>query len=67
MALLGHSMGGGIAALLAARDSADVARLGLFDAAGVRFGDNRFGEDVLAGGNPFAVSDATTLQRYLGG
>ena len=65
VALLGHSMGGGIAALLAARDSADVARLGLFDAAGVRFGDNRFGEDVLAGGNPFAVSDATTLQRYL--
>lgn len=63
--LLGHSMGGGIAALVAARDPGDVARLGLFDAAGVRFRENRFGEEVLAGGNPFAVSDAKTLQRYL--
>ncbi|MFC5592233.1 alpha/beta fold hydrolase [Lysobacter niastensis] len=64
--LLGHSMGGGIAALAAARYPRDVARVGLIDAAGVRFADNRFGEQVLAGHNPFAVSDAQTLERYLG-
>ena len=64
--LLGHSMGGGIAALAAARYPHEVARVGLLDAAGVRFADNRFGEQVLAGHNPFAVHDAGTLERYLG-
>ncbi|QNP39684.1 alpha/beta fold hydrolase [Lysobacter solisilvae (ex Woo and Kim 2020)] len=63
--LLGHSMGGGIAALVAARHPDDIARVGLFDAAGVRFRDNRFGREVLAGANPFAVRDAASLQRYL--
>jgi abhydrolase domain-containing protein 6 len=63
--LLGHSMGGGIAALSAARYPREIARVGLFDAAGVRFGDNTFGRAVLAGRNPFAVSDAASLQRYI--
>ena len=63
--LLGHSMGGGIAALVAARHPDLVARVGLLDAAGVRFEDNQFGIDVLAGRNPFAVNDAASLQRYL--
>ena len=63
--LLGHSMGGGIAALTAARHPRTVDRLGLFDAAGVRFRDNRFGIEVLAGRNPFAVDDGGSLQRYL--
>ena len=63
--LLGHSMGGGIAALTAARYPRRVSRVGLLDAAGVRFDDNRFGEEVLAGRNPFAVSDAATMRRYL--
>ena len=64
--LLGHSMGGGIAALTAARHPDEVARVGLLDAAGVRFADNRFGEQVLAGHNPFTVHDASTLEHYLG-
>jgi len=64
--LLGHSMGGGIAALVAARHPDLVARLGLLNAAGVRFADNRFGLEVEAGRNPFAVSDAASLERYLG-
>ena len=63
--LLGHSMGGGIAALTAARHPQLVDRVGLFDAAGVRFQDNAFGEAVLAGENPFAVSDRASLQRYI--
>ncbi|NUO76167.1 MAG: alpha/beta hydrolase [Lysobacter sp.] len=63
--LVGHSMGGGIAALTAARYPRAVDRLGLLDAAGVRFRDNRFGIEVLAGRNPFAVHDGASLQRYL--
>ncbi|MCJ0826825.1 alpha/beta hydrolase [Luteimonas sp. 50] len=63
--LLGHSMGGGIAALVAARHPREVARVGLLDAAGVRFQDNPFGRDVLAGKNPFAVSDRASLARYI--
>ncbi len=63
--LLGHSMGGGIAALVAARYPRLVAKVGLLDAAGVRFNTNQFGLDVFAGKNPFAVSDDESLQRYL--
>jgi pimeloyl-ACP methyl ester carboxylesterase len=63
--LLGHSMGGGIAALVAARHPELVSRVGLLDAAGVRFKDNRFGEEVLAGKNPFAVTDDASLHAYL--
>lgn len=64
--LLGHSMGGGITALVAARYPDRVLAVGLLDAAGVRFADNRFGEQVLAGENPFAVQDAASLDTYLG-
>ncbi len=63
--LLGHSMGGGVAALTAAGHPQLVDRVGLFDAAGVRFQDNDFGEAVLAGNNPFAVSDDASLRRYI--
>jgi len=63
--LLGHSMGGGIVALTSARHAEEVARVGLFDAAGVRFKDNRFGIEVLAGENPFAVEDDASLKRYI--
>ena len=63
--LLGHSMGGGIAALVAARHPERVDRVGLLDAAGVRFADNQFGIDVLAGRNPFSVRDVVTMHRYL--
>ncbi|MET0581919.1 MAG: alpha/beta hydrolase [Pseudoxanthomonas sp.] len=63
--LLGHSMGGGIVALTAARHPQGVARVGLLDAAGVRFKDNRFGVAVLAGENPFGVADEASLERYI--
>jgi pimeloyl-ACP methyl ester carboxylesterase len=64
--LLGHSMGGGIAAVVAARYPREVARVGLLDASGVRFKDNQFGIEVLAGRNPFAVTDEASLEHYLG-
>lgn len=63
--LLGHSMGGGIVPLVAAHHPASVSRIGMLAAAGVRFRDNQFGKDVLAGHNPFGVEDARTLRRYL--
>src|SRR4249919_447144 len=63
--LVCHSMGGGVSALVAAGYPQRVSRLALVDAAGVRFNDNRFGADVLAGKNPFGVHDRASLHRYL--
>lgn len=62
--LVGHSMGGGIAALVAARHPALVERLVLLDAAGVEFSENAFGLAVLDGQNPFGVEDAASLERF---
>jgi len=62
--LVGHSMGGGVVALVAAGYPQLVSRVALLDAAGVRFHDNRFGEAVLAGRNPFAVHDRASLDQY---
>lgn len=64
--LLGHSMGGQIVGLLAARDADVATRIGLMSAAGVRFADNDFGRRVLAGENPFEVTTPAELKRYLG-
>lgn len=66
VALVGHSMGGGIVALTAARHPLLVSALVLMDASGVRFRDNAFGLAVLRGEQPFAVADAAGLRRYLG-
>lgn len=64
--LVGHSMGGHIAGLVAARHPGRVQRLALLSAAGVPFAPNEFGRAVLEGGHPFAVADRPTLDRYLG-
>lgn len=63
--LVGHSMGGGIAALVAARHPGRVSKLVLMDAGGALFRENEFGLAVLRGENPFAVSDGASLERYL--
>lgn len=66
VALVGHSMGGGIVALIAARHPELVSKLVLMDASGVHFRDNAFGLAVSRGEQPFAVADADGLHRYLG-
>ena len=63
--VIGHSMGGAIAAVLAARHPERVRRLVLMDSGGVRFRDNDFGRAVLRGENPFAVADRADLDRYM--
>ncbi len=62
--LVGHSMGGGIAAVTAASRPDRVGRLMLVDAAGVKFRDNDFSRAVLAGQMPFAVRTTEDLPRY---
>ncbi|MCI1710930.1 MAG: alpha/beta fold hydrolase [Chiayiivirga sp.] len=64
--LVGHSMGGGIAAVLAARHPELVSKLVLMDAGGALFRENAFGRAVVDGHNPFAVGDRASLDRYLG-
>lgn len=65
VALAGHSMGGGIAALLAADYPTLVSHVALVNAAGVRFAPNKFAREVLAGQNPFVLTDDASLERYL--
>ena len=64
--LVGHSMGGGIVALVAARHPELVGKLVMLDAAGVEFAENAFGLAVLDGRNPFGVEDEASLEQYLG-
>ena len=63
-ALVGHSMGGGIAAVYAGQGPAALERLVLMDAAGVPF-DNEFSRRVGAGEHPFEVIDAASLARQI--
>lgn len=65
VAVAGHSMGGGIAALLAADYPTVVSHVALVNAAGVAFTPNDFAREVLAGRNPFAVNNDASLERYL--
>jgi pimeloyl-ACP methyl ester carboxylesterase len=51
--------------LLAARHPELVDRVLLMSAAGVRFQENQFGRDVIAGSNPFEVKTRAELHRYL--
>jgi abhydrolase domain-containing protein 6 len=62
---VGHSMGGQITGLLAARHPELVDRLALISASGVLFEENEFGRQVLSGDNPFSVGSRAQLHRYL--
>jgi abhydrolase domain-containing protein 6 len=63
--VVGHSMGGQILGLLAARHPEAVGPILLMDAAGVSFQGNDFGRGVLAGRNPFEVRNRAELHRFL--
>lgn len=64
--LVGHSMGGGIAALVASGHPRGLRSVTLMSAAGVRFRDNAFGQAVLRGEHPFGVATVDQLDAYLG-
>lgn len=57
VALVGHSMGGAISGVVAARHGERLAMLGLMNSAGVSFKPNEFARRVLAGDLPFNVDD----------
>lgn len=64
--VVGHSMGGQILGLAAARHPESFGPIVLMDSAGVAFKANAFGRDVVAGKNPFQVQTRADLHRYLG-
>lgn len=63
--LVGHSMGGHIAGLLAERRPDLAPKLVLMSAAGVEFDENDFARGVLGGGNPFQVTTRAELRRQM--
>lgn len=63
--VVGHSMGGQFTGLLAARRPELVGPITLMSSAGVKFEENSFGRDVMAGRNPFEVRSREELHRYL--
>lgn len=65
VSLVGHSMGGHIAGLLAASHPTQVRRLVLMSSAGVPFKPNAFTAAVEAGENPMRVRNRAELHRQL--
>ena len=64
--VVGHSMGGQVVGLMAARHPGLAPRLTLMSAAGVTFRENAFANAVLAGRNPYQVNNRADLKRFLG-
>lgn len=63
VALAGHSMGGAIAGLYAAKYPDGVAALALIDSAGLPFKDNAFVRELKAGTSPFDIDDRAGFKR----
>lgn len=63
--LVGHSMGGAIAGVMAARHPERLATLTLIATAGVGFEPNDFARRILAGELPFNVEDRAGWQRLM--
>ncbi|MFK2930174.1 alpha/beta fold hydrolase [Dyella agri] len=61
--LVGHSMGGAIAGTYAAEHPEHVGELALFDAFGLKFTENAFARETLAGKDPFVFSDRAGFWR----
>lgn len=63
--VVGHSMGGQVVGLMAARHPGLAPRLTLMSSAGVTFRENAFANAVLAGRNPYQVGNRAELRRFL--
>lgn len=63
IALAGHSMGGAIAGLYAAKYPKDVAALILIDSAGVEFKNNAFVRELKSGKNPFDIDNRDQFEH----
>lgn len=63
--LVGHSMGGAIAGVYAAEHPEHVAALALVDSLGLKFKENDFARQALAGKDPFVYDDRAGFQRML--
>jgi pimeloyl-ACP methyl ester carboxylesterase len=61
--LVGHSMGGAIAAVYASEHPEHVASLALVDAFGLKDKQNAFDREALAGRNPFVYDDRAGFER----
>ncbi|TAL75923.1 MAG: alpha/beta fold hydrolase [Rhodanobacter sp.] len=61
--LAGHSMGGAIAGVFAAEHPDQVAALALIDSFGLKFNENAFARESLAGRDPFAFNDRASFAR----
>ncbi len=63
--LVGHSMGGPIAGLLAAEHPQRLRALVLMDSAGVEFEENEFARRLAAGDNPFDIATPEAFDHWL--
>jgi pimeloyl-ACP methyl ester carboxylesterase len=63
IAIAGHSMGGAIAGLYAAKYPKDVAALVLIDSSGVPFKENGFVRELKAGRSPFDIDDRAQFKH----
>ncbi|MGH8125086.1 MAG: alpha/beta fold hydrolase [Rhodanobacteraceae bacterium] len=63
IALAGHSMGGAIAGLYAAKYPKEVAALVLVDSAGVKFRQNAFVHELKAGKSPFDIDNRAEFRH----
>ncbi|WP_225563000.1 alpha/beta fold hydrolase [Rhodanobacter sp. DHG33] len=61
--LVGHSMGGAVAGVYAAEHPEHVSALALLDSFGLKFNENAFARESLAGKDPFAFSDRDGFWR----
>jgi len=61
--LVGHSMGGAIAGVYAAEHPEHVRELALVDAFGLKFNENAFAREALAGKDPFVFDDRAGFER----